>query len=151
MSARLAPVGLLVARVALGVVFLMHGLQKFFFNGIDPTIKFFDSLEVPEPEVLARAAGAVELAGGIALILGVLLPFAGILLAIDLLGAFWYYHRTNGFWASDQGYEWVIALGLALLLVAFSGGGALALGRSGGRARARDTARPEGRVAGAEQ
>jgi putative oxidoreductase len=145
-TSRIAPAVLLVARLAIGVLFLMHGLQKFFFNGLDATTKFFDSLGVPAPDVLARAAGAAEVFGGVALILGVLLPVAAVLLAIDLLGAFWYYHRTNGFWATDQGYEWVIALGVALLLVTVSGGGALALGRSGYRRE-----RPlEGRRAGTE-
>jgi putative oxidoreductase len=81
----------------------------------------------------------------VALMLGVAMPLAGLVLSIDLLGAFWFLHRTNGFWATDRGYEWVLALGTALLLVSFSGGGALALGRAGARGRAEPAGVPERR------
>lgn len=155
MTERLRPAGLFVARVVIGVVFLAHGLQKLSFNGIDGTSKFFDSLGVPAPNVLATTAGIVETVGGIAFILGLLLPLFGVLFAIDLLGAFWWFHSNNGFWAFDRGYEWVIALGVAMLLIAFSGGGPFALdhvlfgrrSRAAGGMDERGVSRPSGQRA----
>jgi hypothetical protein len=66
---------------------------------------------VPAPDALATIAGVVEVVGGIAFIPGLLLPLVALLFTIDLAGAYWWFHRTNGFWAFDRGYEWVIALG----------------------------------------
>jgi putative oxidoreductase len=134
------PVILLIARIAVGVVFAAHGVQKFFLNGLEGTGAFFASVGVPAPELLATAAAVAELVGGVLIILGLLLPVAGVVLAVDLLGAFWFVHRVNGFWFTDSGYEWVIALGIALLLVTFSEG-PLSLDRYLSRGRATTGAR----------
>jgi putative oxidoreductase len=59
----------LVARVAVGVVFLAHGWQKLFTNGIDGTAAFFDQVGVPAAHAAAWFAAVVELAGGAAVII----------------------------------------------------------------------------------
>ncbi|MEV5324227.1 DoxX family protein [Nonomuraea sp. N2-4H] len=120
------PVVLLVARVAVGVIFLVHGYQKFATMGIAGTTEFFESVGIPLAGVAAPAVAALEVLGGLALILGAALPIAGILLALDMVGAIVFVHGANGL-AGEGGYEFVLALAAASLAVGFTGGGAFAL------------------------
>ncbi|UBU16793.1 DoxX family protein [Nonomuraea gerenzanensis] len=133
------PVVLLLARVAIGVIFLVHGYQKFATMGIAGTTKFFESVGIPLAGLAAPAVAVLEVAGGLALILGVALPIAGTLLALDMLGAIAFVHGANGL-AGDGGYEFVLALAAASLAVGFTGGGALALDRVLTRRRSAATA-----------
>jgi putative oxidoreductase len=121
----LPDVGLLIGRLAVGVIFIAHGWQKLTETGHDGVTKMFDGLGIPLPSVSAAFATWVELLGGVALVLGVLVPVAGVLLAIDMAGAFWYVHMDKGLFADKGGYEFVLALGAACLLLALVGSGRL--------------------------
>src|SRR5699024_12390930 len=65
----------------------------------------------------------VELAAGVALIAGILTPLAGILLGVDMVGAFYFVHATNGPFVAENGWELVVALGVGALLIAAVGAG----------------------------
>ncbi|WP_084955306.1 DoxX family protein [Thermoactinospora rubra] len=119
-------IALLLARVALGVIFFVHGWMKFTTMGIAGTTAFFEQAGVPLAGLAAPAVAVLEVAGGIALILGAALPVVGVLLALDMAGAIVFVHLGNGFLADKGGYEFVLALAAGSLAVAFSGGGALA-------------------------
>ncbi|MDH6228784.1 DoxX family protein [Streptomyces sp. MJP52] len=114
---------LLVTRVAVGAVFLAHGWQKLFTNGIDGTAAFFDQAGVPAATASAWFAAVVELAGGAALILGLAVPVAGVLLLVDMIGAFVFVHAGNGLFVDAGGYEFVLVLGAASLALAAVGAG----------------------------
>ncbi|TMR10053.1 DoxX family protein [Nonomuraea turkmeniaca] len=129
------PVVLLLARIAIGVIFLVHGYQKFATMGIAGTTKFFESVGIPLAGVAAPAVAVLEVAGGLALILGAALPIAGTLLALNMIGAIVFVHGANGFGAGEGGYEFVLALAAASLAIGFTGGGALSLDRVLGRRR----------------
>ena len=118
---------LLVARVGLGVVFIAHGWQKFSTNGLDATAAGFDQMGVPAPTLSAYYAAGVELIGGAALILGVLTTVAGVLLAVDMAGAFLFVHMSNGVFVAGGGWELVVVLGLFALAVAAVGAGRFSL------------------------
>ncbi|MEV6413709.1 DoxX family protein [Kribbella sp. NPDC051718] len=118
---------LLIARVGLGVVFIAHGWQKFRTNGLDGTAAGFDQMGVPAPTLSAYYAAAVELIGGAALVLGVLTTVAGVLLAIDMAGAFLFVHMSNGVFVADGGWELVVVLGLFALALAAIGAGRFSL------------------------
>jgi putative oxidoreductase len=120
-------VALLLTRLAVGVVFLAHGWQKLSTNGIDGTAAFFDQVGVPLPTASAWASALVELLGGAALVLGLGLPVAGLLLAANMLGAFLFVHVGNGLFVTDGGYELVLVLGAVSLLLAAVGGGRFSL------------------------
>ncbi|GLZ35686.1 membrane protein [Lentzea sp. NBRC 105346] len=111
----------LVARIGVGVVFLAHGWQKFTEWGLDGTAAAFGKMGVPLPTVSAWFAATVEVAGGLALIAGVALPVAGILLAVDMAGALVIVHLPNGL-LGQGGYELVLVLGVAALALGFNGG-----------------------------
>ena len=114
---------LLVARVALGVVFVAHGGQKLFTWGVSGTADAFAGMGVPAPQVSALFAALVEFGAGAALVLGVVTPVAGLLLALDMLGAFLIVHAGNGVFIDGGGFELVAALGAGALVLAATGPG----------------------------
>jgi putative oxidoreductase len=122
----------LLARTGVGAVFIAHGWQKVQV-GITTTSDQFTALDVPFPTVVAVYATFVELLGGAALILGLGLPVAGVLLFIDMAGALAFVNGQNGIFLVDEqgvardGFELVLVLGLAALLFAAGGGGRLTL------------------------
>jgi putative oxidoreductase len=113
----------LVTRVAVGLVFFAHGWQKLFTNGIDGTAAFFDQIGVPAASAAAWFAALVELAGGAALIVGLAVPVAGLLLVVDMVGAFAFGHAGAGLFVDQGGAELVLVLGAAALLLAVLGAG----------------------------
>jgi putative oxidoreductase len=121
----------LLARLGVGVVFIAHGWQKIQV-GVTATADNFDHLNVPVPTAAAVYSTFVELLGGAALILGLGLPVAGLLLFADMLGAFVFVNAKHGMFVVDQGvakegFELVLVLGLASLLFAAGAGGRLTL------------------------
>ncbi|MGY1637583.1 DoxX family protein [Geodermatophilus sp. SYSU D00742] len=117
----------LLARVAVGLVFVAHGWQKLFTNGIDGTAAFFDSVGVPAASAAAWLAALVELAGGAALALGLAVPAAGLVLLVDMVGALFFVHAGAGLFVEQGGYELVLTLGAAALLLAAVGAGRYSL------------------------
>ncbi|MEW2356010.1 DoxX family protein [Spirillospora sp. NPDC029432] len=119
----LPDIGLLIGRLALGVVFVAHGWQKFADNGHAGQTKAFEAMGIPAPSLSALFATWVELLGGLALIIGVITPVAGVLLALNMAGALWFVHLDKGLFAADGGYELVLVLGAGALVLALAGAG----------------------------
>ncbi|MFA1544382.1 DoxX family protein [Actinomadura monticuli] len=120
-----------LARLGVGIVFMAHGWQKI-EAGITATGRSFGDLGVPLPTAAAVYSAFVELLGGAALIAGLGLPVTGVLLFVDMAGAFIFVHADQGLFVVDEGavqngYELVLALGMASLLFAAGGGGRLTL------------------------
>ena len=120
---------ILLARVGLGVVFAAHGWQKFFTLGLSRVAEQFAGYGIPQPAVTAAIVAGVELVAGAALIAGLLTPLAGILLGVDMAGAFYFVHATNGPFVTQNGWELVVALGVGALLVAAVGAGRFSIDR----------------------
>lgn len=123
LPAALRDLAILLARVAVGAVFVAHGWQKLVTNGIDGTAAFFEQVGVPVPAAAAWFAALVEVVGGAALVLGLLVPVAGALLTLNMIGAFAFVHAANGLFVDQGGYELVLVLGAASLLLAAVGSG----------------------------
>lgn len=106
--------GALVLRIVLGITFFVHGLVKF-QGGINNIAGWFQSIGLPG--FLANAVGAIELVGGIALILGLGTRIVSGLLAAVMVGAILKVKIAAGFLGNGQGagYE----LDLVLMVVAF--------------------------------
>ncbi len=118
--------GLTILRVVVGVVFIAHGGQKLFSMGYGGTNDMFAHLGVPVHDVAAAVVMAVELLGGIALVLGIFTRIAAALLAIDMTSAIAIVHIKNGFFA-PRGIELPLTLLAALLALVLAGPGAFAL------------------------
>ena len=119
--------GIALLRIVTGVIFFMHGWQKLFEMGHGGVSGFFTSLNIPAPEVAAAIVIAVELLGGLALILGFLTRLVAVPLAIDMLVALLTVHLKAGFFAATGGYEFVLLLAAASASLFFLGSGAFAL------------------------
>lgn len=122
---------LLVARLALGIVFFPHGAQKllgwFGGGGFSGTIGAFTQGGMPWIVALLVILG--ESLGSISLILGFMSRFCAFGIGCIMLGAIFMVHRANGFfmnWQGNQqgeGYEYhLLALGLVLALIIGGGG-----------------------------
>ena len=113
---------LLIGRVALGVVLIAHGWQKFFTYGISGATASFEQMGIPLAGAAAVFAALVELVGGILLIIGFAVPLVGLLVAVDMIGALLFVHAPNGVFVGEGGYELVLVI--AALGVVFAGVGA---------------------------
>lgn len=82
-------VALLILRIAVGVIFILHGYGKLFGN--DPGMTAFTGMVAhmgfPVPSLFAYAAAFAEFFGGIAVLLGIYTDVAAILIAIVMLVA----------------------------------------------------------------
>lgn len=130
----LTDLALLVSRVALGVILVAHGWQKFNEWTLDGTASAFSDMGIPAPAVAATFVTAVEIIGGIALIIGLLTPVVALLNMASLLGALFLVHAENGVFVADNGFELVLALFAGLATIAMLGAGRFStdglLGRS---------------------
>jgi putative oxidoreductase len=113
---------LLVLRAVVGIVFVIHGGQKLFGFGLAGTAGFLGSLGVPLPTVAAAGVIAVELLGGLALLLGAWTRLAATLLAVDMLVALLTVHLRGGFFV-PEGIEFVLTLFGACVALAGLGAG----------------------------
>jgi len=115
-----------IARVALGIVILPHGLQKllgmFGGYGFTGTVDFFVSQGIPY--ILAVLIVISESFGSVGLILGFLSRLAAFGIGLIMLGAIFMVHLPNGFfmnWFGNQkgeGYEFhLLVIGLALVVL----------------------------------
>lgn len=123
-----ADLAALILRVAMGVAFIAHAWLKIAVFTPAGTVQFFQSLGLPGP--LAYAVIFAELAGGIALILGLWTRWVSLALIPILLGAI-YAHWGAGFFFSNQGGGWEFPAfwAAALAAQALLGNGAYALTR----------------------
>ena len=115
--------GLLLIRVALGVVFIAHGYQK--LGSMEQTLGFFGTLGIPV--LLTYAVIWTEIIGGALLILGFLVRYAGIALSIVMIVAIALVHLGKGFFVSGGGYEFALVLLLSSLALVFTGAGRYSL------------------------
>jgi putative oxidoreductase len=119
-------VALLVLRVVLAVIMIYHGWPK--VTDLGGTIEGFTGMGVPLPALSAIFATVAEVGGGLLLLIGVLTDVAGLLIAIDMLGAIVVVHAKNGFAVNEGGFEWPLALLAMALAIALAGPGRYAVG-----------------------
>ncbi|MGY1622845.1 DoxX family protein [Geodermatophilus sp. SYSU D00965] len=120
---------LLVARIGLGVLMVAHAKLEYDFGGgsLAGVGRLFDEAGVPLAAITGPANVLFELVGGIAMILGVAVRIVGVLMALNMVGA-WVFVHTSGLFAMDHnGPELVIALGLLSLVLAVTGAGRFGL------------------------
>lgn len=122
-----APYAALLLRVSLGLMFLGHVYLKFFVFSIPGFVGYFDSLGLPA--IAAYAIMALELLGGIALILGIYPSLVALPLAGEMIGTIVFVHGANGWLFTNPGGGWEYPAFWAAGLIALFllGDGALAL------------------------
>ncbi|EJL20910.1 DoxX family protein [Brevibacillus sp. BC25] len=123
--------GLLLIRLVIGLTFAGHGAQKLFgwFGGygLKGTGGWLESIGVKPGVAMAFVAGFAELVGGLMFAAGVGIWASSILLAFTMLVAILKVHGQNGYWVTQNGYEYNLTLIAVVIGVALIGPGAYVL------------------------
>jgi len=108
-------IALLLLRIALGVIFLVHGWTK--IRNLAKTRQAFTSMMVPVPLISSIYAAFVEFFGGLFLFTGLYTGWVLLALVIDMFGAMLFVDFKKGF---SGGWEFnlaLVAMASALLLM----------------------------------
>jgi len=115
---------LLVLRVAIGIVFIAHGIKH--ARGRRKTSNWFRSIGFKSPQFQWMASTATEIGVGALLVLGFLTSFATAGVIGVMFVAFWTVHRAAGFFVTarpEEGWEYVLILSVVAFAVAVMGPG----------------------------
>lgn len=120
-----------VLRIAAGLLFMQHGAQKLF--------GWLGGSQVEDLFSLMGLAGALELFGGLLVVLGLLTVPVALVLMLEMLVAYFMAHLPQGFWPVQNGGELALLYAFIFMFLAASGPGAFSIdrARSGRRAEAR--------------
>ena len=133
-SARQLGGGLLILRLALGLVFIVHGGQKLFFIGMGGTAQMLSQMAIPGAALIGPVLAIVEPLAGVAIVLGLLTRVAAFAVAMDMLGALLLFHRLHGFFV-PMGIEFPMMLCASGLALAALGAGSFSVDHSLARRR----------------
>jgi putative oxidoreductase len=140
-------IGLLFLRLALGGIFLAHGVMKVLPSspGVSGLADTLAKLGIPYPYPAAVATIASEIGGGAVVILGlgIIARLGALSLAVVMVVAILKVHLQNGFFLPMEakapgpipmGYEYNVALLAMALCILFAGPGKFGLmgGKGGG-------------------
>jgi putative oxidoreductase len=115
--------GITVVRIAMGLVFAVHGYQKF-AEGLAGVSAFFAKMSIPLPGVMAPFIAALELVGGLLLLLGLGTRWLGLLYAIEMfVVTFWVKIPRQG-WQSAELESMLLA---GAIMLSLAGPGKLAI------------------------
>jgi putative oxidoreductase len=120
----------LIGRVLLALMFVLAGASK--LGNIEGTAGYIASAGLPMASVLAVVVGLLELVGGLALIVGFQVRWAGLSLALFTLAASVIFHA---WWAAPEAEQFVaqllfmknISVAGGLLLISALGAGGLSV------------------------
>jgi putative oxidoreductase len=130
MHDKLEKYGSLVARLAVAAIFVHGGWGK--LGSLDATAGYIASKGLPAAELGALFAASLELAGGLAIALGVATRWAALALAIFLVPTTGLFHNPIGLEAAAAQMQWIhvyknLAIAGGLLAFTAFGPGPLAL------------------------
>src|SRR5687767_6036829 len=112
-------IALLILRLVVGLTLAAHGAQKLFgwFGGygLTGTGGFLEQLGFFPGRRNAFLAGLAELSGGLLLALGFATPLAATLIISVMFVAIATVHLKNGFFNSNQGFEYNLTLAVVAL------------------------------------
>ena len=114
--ARYQPQALALLRIVTGLLFLEHGLSKFFDIPVPFPVH-------PLPTLLA-VAGAIELVGGFLITIGLFTRLAAFICSGEMAIAYFYGHFPKGFWPAANMGEAAILFCFVFLYLAAAGPGA---------------------------
>jgi putative oxidoreductase len=117
---RIAPYALGLLRIVAGLLFLQHGLSKFFG---------FPSPNAPHPTLfdLEWFAATIEFVGGILLTLGLFTRVAALVMSGEMAVGYFLFHAPKSFYPYLNGGELAIMFCFVFFYFIFAGGGPLSL------------------------
>lgn len=131
----LQPLGLLVLRIALGIIFMAHGYPLLAHRASAVQALF---VQHGMPSNFIYVSGVVELFGGGLLLLGLFTRGAALLLAIEMVLLMWKVYPPHSYLAVHE-YAYPLALAAACFALVTTGAGLVSvdypLFESGGKSR----------------
>jgi putative oxidoreductase len=125
--------GLLFLRVVIGLVFFAHGAQKLFGwwggPGMQGTKGWLGSMGFRMPGQMALMVALSE-TSGLLFAIGLLTPFASVLMVAAMVVAIGSVHWRKGFWNTGQGYEFNLVLLAVPIALAATGPGRFSIDRA---------------------
>jgi putative oxidoreductase len=116
---RARPYILSIVRIVVALLFLEHGLQKYFgFPSAGPSMR-----------PILYVQGIIEIAGGILLFLGAYTRVVAFILSGDMAVAFFIAHFPRSFFPAVNGGDAAVLYCFIFLYIFFAGGGPLSLDR----------------------
>lgn len=120
-------VGLLIARVAIGLLMAAHGSQKLFGwfggHGLAGTAGFFDSIGFRPGRFFATLAAGTEVTSGLLVALGLFGPIGPALMISVMIVAAVSMHWKNGIFAANNGIEVPLLYGVIAAALLLTGPG----------------------------
>ena len=113
------PYILSLLRIVAALLFLQHGLQKYFH---------FPSAGPPMRPIL-YVQGIIEIGGGVLLFFGVYIRLVAFILAGDMAVAYFMAHAPRSFFPAVNGGDAAILYCFVFLYIFFAGGGPLSVDR----------------------
>ena len=114
------PVALAILRVGAGLLFMQHGLQKLFglLGGFGGT----PGATAPLASLMG-VAGVLELVGGVMLVAGLFVRPVALILAAEMVVAYFYSHMPQGGFPIQNGGELALLYALVFGFLAARGAG----------------------------
>ena len=114
------PYFLSILRIMVGLLFLQHGLQKYFG---------FPSAG-PHMNELLYVQGAIEIVGGILITVGALTRVVAFILAGDMAAAYFLAHFPHSFFPAANAGDAAVLYCFIFLYIFFAGGGVWSIDRA---------------------
>jgi putative oxidoreductase len=126
---KMLPVAATFVRIIVGIMFLMHVSTKFQLGADKVAANIFAKNGLEPAMIWAYVVMALEVVGGICLIIGLFTRFFAAALAIEMLIALVFVHLAKGYAAAGGGYEYVLLIGAVCFTIAIRGGGPYSVDR----------------------
>lgn len=123
--ARFSPQILSILRIVTALLLLQHGLSKF--------VGFPVAMNSPPLFSLYWFAGAIEIVGGVLLLIGLFSRWAAFILSGELAFAYFLGHAPKGFYPLTNGGEAAVLFCFAFLYLAAAGPGPWSVDAARGR------------------
>ena len=124
-------IGLLIIRLIIGITFMGHGAQKLFGwfggHGLKRTGGWMESIGLRPGVFMAFMAGATELLGGFLFAAGIFTWVSSLFIVGTMLVAIFTVHGKNGYWVTQNGFEYNMILIAIAVGVGLTGPGAYVL------------------------
>jgi putative oxidoreductase len=116
---RARPCILSILRIVVALLFMQHGLQKYFgFPSAGPPMR-----------PLLYVQGVIEIVGGVLLLVGVYTRVVAFILAGDMAVAYFMAHAPRSYFPAANGGNLAVLYCFVFFYIVFAGGGPLSLDR----------------------
>ncbi len=121
-------IGLLIARLAVAIVFVVHGFGDVTQEGgVATNVANYTDVGIPLAALTAPFAAYLQLVGGVLFGLGLFTRIIAVGFAGVMLGAWYFVHNSGAFLVDQNGFEFVFVLAAVSAMFVLVGAGRYSL------------------------